>query len=857
MKLYKAITPLVIAAFLFQDVAWARPYNSLRPLPAADRTELATTIQHQATAEPSVIITPPVQFTGLKPADASGLITEISTAIHNGGFADFDTDLLTKLCAKITDRIGNLNRFQEQVQAALANKGIRVYITDDYQAPFTLVPDNEGNSVVAINAGLFRQFHSAGLAELLVAVGVFYDGMCQIVDNGPRPELPDEDANIMARIARSLLEGEPGLQVLSPENLRAVANTLSAEPAFVEFGDALTFEVLGPGSMLDKRYKIKKELGKGGFGVVYLANDEELAGMEVAVKCFRNINEMSETDRKRLERELAAMARFQNCPSIVGVRGVKRHKRTKAPLYLVMDFVPGKPLSNYVPEPGAPRTAEHLTQQEAVLAALKVARGLAVMHKAGFIHRDIKEANVMIDLDRHGSILEATILDLGLTRPIGDTTLDEAKPQSTVEHEAAQNVTDGRWVMGTPFYMSPEQEQGFTKELKPASDVYACAVMLYRMLTGERVVNPQMPGIDPELRPILRKALALAWDGQPPDYRVAAHQTEADGTTTLIRYKDAAEFGKALQAYYDRKFGNARQLKPRVAIAPKQKMGKKTAAIIAGAVAAVGAGVIGYHMLKPGESVAPVPEQPATTAAQPAVTPAPAAAGQATAETGQDGRLHYPLTRETRLGDQPISLFGTDLRLSRDGTYREPFLPDLRGIIKAIPAEPGTPGGQPHYFLMTTEPGGKYDGAAGYANRGPHNPIVLTAEELKKHQAIIVTYYARLTPRSKKAQTGFYCTAGEENLALSNVNIKESASLTADEHGYSWQRIDKVIPTSKLETLLNSSGVCRLYTVTVIAGTALPDAVHITPPILRWALQDEATGIYTVSKEETTSRAPA
>ncbi|MCX5715419.1 MAG: hypothetical protein NTV07_00835, partial [Candidatus Omnitrophica bacterium] len=220
---------------------------------------------------------------------------------------------------------------------------------------------------------------------------------------------------------------------------------------------------------------------------------------------------------------------------------------------------------------------------------------------------------------------------------------------------------------------------------------------------------------------------------------------------------------------------------------------------------------------------------------------------KASDETGQDG-LKYPLApeQETRFGDQPIFLFGTGLRLSGDGTYKEPYLPEIRGIIRALAAEPGTPDGQPYYFLMVPEKGGKDSYVAGYANQGSRESIVFTVQELKAHPAgVIVTYYARLAPGSKKASTGFYSYIGAMSLESGGVPKGLSVKLTTDEHGNRWHRIDLVLKPSDLPPP-DPSGKYSFYGFAI---NGFDDATHITRPVLRWARRDEATGAYPISQQ--------
>ena len=208
------------------------------------------------------------------------------------------------------------------------------------------------------------------------------------------------------------------------------------------------------GQILDDRYRVIGLLGEGAMGSVYRAERLKL-GRIVAIKVMneRLPDEMS--SRRRFEREATAMAKLEHphCASVLDI-GV-HHSRP----YVVMDFVSGTSLAKLVEQgPVAIARAVEITRQ--------VLSGLAHAHELGIVHRDIKPANIVLS-QKAGLGDHVKILDFGLARLNEETT----------------NLTAGV-VLGTPSYMAPEQIRGIL--IDGRTDLYACGVMLFELLTGTK-----------------------------------------------------------------------------------------------------------------------------------------------------------------------------------------------------------------------------------------------------------------------------------------------------------------------------------------------------------------------------------
>jgi len=212
------------------------------------------------------------------------------------------------------------------------------------------------------------------------------------------------------------------------------------------------------GQVIDGRYRIVSELGAGGVGAVYRA--EQLAGGPlVALKMLHDEYGTDAESRERFQREARALNGLQH-PHIVGV--VDFGMTPEGP-YLVMELLDGMPfdafLEKHEPEPGL-----------ALELARQVVAGLAYAHAQGVLHRDMKTENVFIARFADGTF-HAKILDFGLAKFVDDE-----------RWGPAQKLTMTGAVFGTPAYMSPEQGTGQRVDMR--SDVYSTGVVVFEALTG-------------------------------------------------------------------------------------------------------------------------------------------------------------------------------------------------------------------------------------------------------------------------------------------------------------------------------------------------------------------------------------
>ncbi len=244
------------------------------------------------------------------------------------------------------------------------------------------------------------------------------------------------------------------------------------------------------------RYRILRELGRGGMGAVYLALDGQL-GRNVALKIpfFREDDEKEAVER--FYREARAMAIVQHA-NLCPVFDVGQFEQWH---FLTMAFIDGQPLSNVL------KDSNFLSVTQAATLMKTVATAVQKAHDVGVVHRDLKPANIMLNKDG-----DPIIMDFGLARRKSSGEVD---------------LTQIGAVFGSPAYMAPEQVEARHDEIGPATDVYALGVILYQMVTGQRPFQGSVmsifaqilskapdppskwrPGLPPELDSICLKALA-------------------------------------------------------------------------------------------------------------------------------------------------------------------------------------------------------------------------------------------------------------------------------------------------------------------------------------------------------------
>lgn len=249
-----------------------------------------------------------------------------------------------------------------------------------------------------------------------------------------------------------------------------------------------------PGRVLGGRYRLEREIARGGMGTVWEANDPLLA-RQVAVKTLDPVLANDESIRTRFRREAVAAAAVTH-PNIVATYDTGEDDGVA---YIVMELVQGATLRAILDANGA------MTAPQAAQIGHQVADALSVAHARGLVHRDVKPGNVLVQPDGR-----VKVTDFGIVKAAG--TGDELTKSGTV--------------IGTARYLAPEQVDG--RDVDDRSDVYALGLVLYEMLCGKapfaadtdiatavaRLTTPApsvvacRPDLDPELARVVERALA-------------------------------------------------------------------------------------------------------------------------------------------------------------------------------------------------------------------------------------------------------------------------------------------------------------------------------------------------------------
>ncbi|HKA86922.1 MAG TPA: serine/threonine-protein kinase [Haliangiales bacterium] len=240
------------------------------------------------------------------------------------------------------------------------------------------------------------------------------------------------------------------------------------------------------------RYVVLDVLGTGGMAVVYAAYDPEL-GRKVAVKLLHR-EVQGPTGGTRLLREAQAMAKLHH-PNVVAVHDVGTFGDS---VFLAMELVEGRPLRAWLGERGRP-------WRQILDAFLQAGRGLAAAHAAGIVHRDFKPENVLVGDD--GTV---RVADFGLARPAASEEEPDEKPASPPA--GSSRLTRTGALVGTPFYMAPEQHRRERSDAR--SDQFSFCIALYEALYRQ---HPFGRG---KLDDLARAVLAGAVLPAPPRPRV-------------------------------------------------------------------------------------------------------------------------------------------------------------------------------------------------------------------------------------------------------------------------------------------------------------------------------------------------
>jgi beta-lactam-binding protein with PASTA domain/tRNA A-37 threonylcarbamoyl transferase component Bud32 len=268
---------------------------------------------------------------------------------------------------------------------------------------------------------------------------------------------------------------------------------------------------------LSERYRLEGRIGQGGMAVVYSGVDTVLR-RRVAVKVLREQLAADADFVQRFYTEAQHAAKLSH-PNIVNIYDVGREGEN---YFIVMELVDGATLGEMIEKDGA------LPEPVAIDFAAQICSGLAYAHRQGLLHRDVKPANILITKDD-----VVKLSDFGIARAVTTQTMTMTAPGL---------------VMGSVYYLSPEQAQGH--ELRETSDLYSLGVVLYQMLTGKLPYTGESP-VTVALKHVSSPIPSLDAEDVPISPALAAIVRKLLQKDPSDRFQSAVEVAKALREARD------------------------------------------------------------------------------------------------------------------------------------------------------------------------------------------------------------------------------------------------------------------------------------------------------------------
>ena len=315
--------------------------------------------------------------------------------------------------------------------------------------------------------------------------------------------------------------GEAQTFLERPVGVPRPAPASAAATVKIGFTDLLS-AAEGPGTKIG-HYKLLQQIGEGGCGTVFMAEQEEPVRRRVALKVIKlGMDTKSVVARFEAERQALAMMDHPNIAKVLDAGATDAGRP-----FFVMELVRGIPITRYCDE-------NKLDTQARLDLFIKVCQAIQHAHQKGIIHRDIKPSNILVTL--HDGVPVPKVIDFGIAKAT------EGRLTNATLFTAFEQF------IGTPAYMSPEQAEMSGLDIDTRSDIYALGVLLYELLTGKTPFDAKelaQSGIDAMRKTIREK------EPQRPSTRLSTMQGDALTATATSHGSDAVKLLKLIRGDLD------------------------------------------------------------------------------------------------------------------------------------------------------------------------------------------------------------------------------------------------------------------------------------------------------------------